>query len=103
MLRKVFPKIRQKKAQIKLKIIKFCFSKDSSIINASKNSPNLEKATNTISLKSVKNTKVPTKPEYPDPDECCGSGCRFCVYELYEMDLERWEKYFRDKGEEIPK
>lgn len=35
--------------------------------------------------------KIPPKPEQPEepgPDECCGSGCRVCVFDLYYQKLE---------------
>lgn len=35
---------------------------------------------------------MPDEPDYPTPDECCGSGCRVCVYDLYEQNLENYKK-----------
>lgn len=35
--------------------------------------------------------KLPPPPREPDLDECCGSGCDPCVFDLYEQRLERWE------------
>ncbi len=34
--------------------------------------------------------KLPPAPREPDLDECCGSGCDPCVFDLYEQRLERW-------------
>ena len=34
--------------------------------------------------------KLPRPPREPDLDECCGSGCDPCVFDLYEQRLERW-------------
>lgn len=37
---------------------------------------------------------MPTKPEPPlppDPSECCGSGCRPCILEIYEDDLTKYQ------------
>lgn len=35
----------------------------------------------------------PMKPEEPKPGECCGEGCRVCVWDLYQ---ERLDKYKTD-------
>jgi hypothetical protein len=32
----------------------------------------------------------PQPPLPPQPDECCGSGCNPCVFDLYEEALERY-------------
>jgi len=31
------------------------------------------------------------KPDYPDPDDCCGSGCSPCVFDTYDTNMERYE------------
>ncbi len=36
--------------------------------------------------------KLPPAPREPDLDECCGSGCDPCVFDLYEQRLERWRQ-----------
>lgn len=35
---------------------------------------------------------LPPRPAPPDPGECCGGGCARCVFDLYEEELERWER-----------
>ncbi|TJY64682.1 hypothetical protein E4T66_00060 [Sinimarinibacterium sp. CAU 1509] len=35
---------------------------------------------------------LPPRPEPPDPSDCCMSGCLRCVYDLYDLNLERWEE-----------
>ncbi len=35
-------------------------------------------------------TRLPRPPREPDLDECCGSGCDPCVFDLYEQRFERW-------------
>nr|XP_025961795.1 NADH-cytochrome b5 reductase-like isoform X1 [Dromaius novaehollandiae]XP_025961803.1 NADH-cytochrome b5 reductase-like isoform X1 [Dromaius novaehollandiae] len=32
------------------------------------------------------------KPREPSPSQCCGSGCRPCIYDVYEKALARWER-----------
>jgi hypothetical protein len=32
----------------------------------------------------------PEPPERPASEDCCGSGCDRCVYELYEQALDRY-------------
>ena len=34
--------------------------------------------------------EYPPPPREPDLDECCGSGCDPCVFDLYEQRLARW-------------
>ena len=36
--------------------------------------------------------ELPRRPMPPEPDECCGSGCTRCVYDLYDDALAEWEK-----------
>ncbi|AUB79229.1 MULTISPECIES: oxidoreductase-like domain-containing protein [Spiribacter] len=33
---------------------------------------------------------LPPPPREPDLDECCGSGCDPCVFDLYDQRVERW-------------
>lgn len=32
------------------------------------------------------------KPSEPLPSQCCGSGCKPCIYDVYQKELERWEE-----------
>ena len=32
----------------------------------------------------------PSKPREPDPDECCGTGCVRCVWDIYNEAMERY-------------
>lgn len=32
------------------------------------------------------------KPVEPDPDDCCGEGCSPCVFDTYDMHLDRYEE-----------
>ncbi|KFQ28352.1 NADH-cytochrome b5 reductase-like, partial [Merops nubicus] len=32
------------------------------------------------------------KPQEPSPSQCCGSGCKPCIYDVYEKELAQWEK-----------
>jgi hypothetical protein len=34
----------------------------------------------------------PEPPEKPAPEECCGSGCDPCVFEVYEQQLEDYRR-----------
>jgi hypothetical protein len=35
---------------------------------------------------------LPPPPREPDLDECCGSGCDPCIFDLYDARLERWRE-----------
>ena len=43
-------------------------------------------------LPSKENDPMPEEPESPNSEECCMSGCRVCVYDLYEQNVEKYEK-----------
>ena len=53
-------------------------------------------------------TTAETRPKYPpDPikpsdDDCCGSGCSTCVFDLYELELSKWRERCQqiDDGED---
>lgn len=36
--------------------------------------------------------KYPPKPVRPLDSDCCGSGCSTCVFDLYDLDVKRWQK-----------
>jgi hypothetical protein len=36
--------------------------------------------------------KIPVKPNEPEIEDCCGTGCRPCVFDIYENKLEKYEK-----------
>ena len=35
--------------------------------------------------------KLPPRPRQPEAEDCCGSGCDPCIFDLYEDALQRWE------------
>ncbi|KAJ2863761.1 hypothetical protein GGH94_003368 [Coemansia aciculifera] len=35
---------------------------------------------------------LPPKPEPPSNDDCCLSGCEFCVWDLYDEDMREYQK-----------
>ncbi|KAJ2067766.1 hypothetical protein GGI08_001210, partial [Coemansia sp. S2] len=35
---------------------------------------------------------LPPKPEPPSNDDCCLSGCEFCVWDLYDDDMREYQK-----------
>lgn len=42
--------------------------------------------------KQIIPVKEPTEPMRPDPDDCCGDGCKVCVFDRYYQDLEKYEE-----------
>ncbi|NGP76361.1 hypothetical protein G3570_06940 [Balneolaceae bacterium YR4-1] len=41
------------------------------------------------------------KPLKPLPTDCCGTGCRRCVYEIYEEQMEKYNHWKAENGKEI--
>lgn len=42
----------------------------------------------------------PPPPEKPLPDDCCGSGCVRCVWDIYYDELEAYNKLYGLGGSE---
>ena len=38
---------------------------------------------------------IPPPPEKPLPDDCCGSGCVRCVWDIYYEELEEYNKLYK--------
>lgn len=38
------------------------------------------------------NDTLPRKPERPLESDCCGLGCVPCIFDLYEEEVNIWEK-----------
>ncbi|XP_064521236.1 NADH-cytochrome b5 reductase-like isoform X1 [Pseudopipra pipra] len=32
------------------------------------------------------------RPREPSPSQCCGGGCKPCIYDVYEKELAQWER-----------
>lgn len=45
---------------------------------------------------------MPLPPRQPELDECCGSGCDPCVFDIYDAALERYEQALRAWRERHP-
>ena len=45
---------------------------------------------------------MPLPPRQPELDDCCGSGCNPCVFDLYDAALERYERAMRAWRERHP-
>ncbi|CAN4083362.1 unnamed protein product [Withania somnifera] len=58
--------------------------------------------------KSEKNTEKsmaitpPPPPEKPLPDDCCGSGCVRCVWDMYYEELEEYNKLYKSDPDVKP-
>lgn len=37
------------------------------------------------------------KPKLPNPNECCGTGCKDCVWIKYFNDLENYRKILKSQ------
>ncbi|KAI3415126.1 uncharacterized protein J3R85_015439 [Psidium guajava] len=45
-----------------------------------------------------KRSPPPPPPEKPLPDDCCGSGCVRCVWDIYYDELEAYNKLYKIDG-----
>ncbi|KEP63823.1 UNVERIFIED_CONTAM: hypothetical protein HHA_230640 [Hammondia hammondi] len=41
---------------------------------------------------SVRLLKKPVPPWKPEPEDCCGSGCERCIFDMYYEQLEEYEE-----------
>jgi hypothetical protein len=39
---------------------------------------------------------MPEPPPRPDLDDCCGSGCDPCVFDLYDRAMEQYRQALQD-------
>jgi hypothetical protein len=37
----------------------------------------------------------PQAPAEPDFDACCGNGCEPCIYDLYDLEMDRYRNALR--------
>lgn len=70
------------------------------------NKSTVESTTNnkTESEKNQEESKVtiPPPPEKPLPDDCCGSGCVRCVWDMYYEELEEYNKLYKSNPDVKP-
>ncbi|KAM3363064.1 hypothetical protein P3S68_017918 [Capsicum galapagoense] len=64
------------------------------------NKSTVESAMNNITESEKKNEEeskvtIPPPPEKPLPDDCCGSGCVRCVWDMYYEELEEYNKLYK--------
>ncbi|XP_006340687.1 uncharacterized protein [Solanum tuberosum] len=45
---------------------------------------------------------IPPPPEKPLPDDCCGSGCVRCVWDMYYEELEEYNKLYKSNPDVKP-
>ncbi|EPR64133.1 oxidoreductase-like, amine-terminal protein [Toxoplasma gondii RUB] len=41
---------------------------------------------------SIRLLKKPVPPWKPEPEDCCGSGCKRCIFDMYYEQLEEYEE-----------
>ncbi|ORX34066.1 oxidoreductase-like protein [Kockovaella imperatae] len=45
---------------------------------------------------TIEGIHVPVKPRRPGEEECCMSGCAYCVYDIYAEELEAYNEAVRE-------
>ena len=45
-----------------------------------------------MEAENVRDEELPPRPQRPDPSECCKNNCSPCIFEIYEQQLEEWER-----------
>jgi len=38
---------------------------------------------------------MPQPPPQPDLDACCGNGCDPCIFDLYELEMDKYRQAVR--------
>ncbi|KAI8340928.1 oxidoreductase-like protein [Chlamydoabsidia padenii] len=44
----------------------------------------------------LRNEKIPVPTKPPPPENCCMSGCAYCVYDIYQEDMETYKQQMID-------
>lgn len=44
--------------------------------------------------------ELPDPPTRPLDSECCGNGCSPCVFDIYDEEMEQWQKFCAMSSEE---
>lgn len=68
---------------------------------AAEKNPSIESETENTGKNQEKGApqkQPPPPPEKPLPDDCCGSGCVRCVWDIYYDELEAYNKLYGDDG-----
>ncbi|XP_062479095.1 NADH-cytochrome b5 reductase-like isoform X4 [Pezoporus occidentalis] len=52
----------------------------------------LESAHNQSTMSGNEHDWLALKPQEPSPSQCCGGGCKPCIYDVYEKELAQWER-----------
>lgn len=47
-------------------------------------------------VNTASKTAAPILPQRPGNDECCHSGCEPCIFDLYEMEMERYRAALKE-------
>lgn len=63
-------------------------------LTATLNNPSMESNTKNEKEEPAPNKPPPPPPEKPLPDDCCGSGCVRCVWDIYYDELEAYDKLY---------
>lgn len=45
---------------------------------------------------------MPTPPPEPDFDACCGNGCDPCIFDLHDLEMDRYRQALRAWRERHP-
>jgi hypothetical protein len=45
---------------------------------------------------------MPQPPPQPDLDACCGNGCEPCIFDLYDIEMDRYRQSLRAWRERHP-
>lgn len=45
---------------------------------------------------------MPTPPPEPDFDACCGNGCDPCIFDLHDLEIDRYRQALRAWRERHP-
>jgi hypothetical protein len=47
------------------------------------------------SVPPLQDDPEPQAPAEPDFDACCGNGCEPCIYDLYDLEMDRYRHALR--------
>jgi hypothetical protein len=85
------PKMPPQRARFRTKIAVFTLANAQKNVRMSDLTPRF-----IVAALAPEREPKPVPPPPPGPDDCCHSGCTWCVFDLYQEELERYQQELKE-------